>query len=219
MLTKQEVRDYVDEYAALAVEAEGIKKRMEYLKGVFEQLALDKLKDTKLQSTEFWGAANSRVTVTTSATVKLMSATVLRKVLGDVAADFIKTKTTEELTEPCKRLLASVVQGEYLKNTSLATAVMGITQDEKQLATLMKKLKGSYAKDKATLMSVVGLDEQTASDAAYIIAEVVNWERLLKVLQAAGWAGTTQEAIETIKAATIVEDGIKVAVTAEPPAV
>jgi hypothetical protein len=114
MATKGEIRDYVDEYAALAVEEEGIKTRIDWLKGQFEQLALGQLKDTKL----------------------------------------------------------------------------------------MKKLKGAYAKDKATLMNVTGMGEEEASDAAYLIAEVVDWERLVQILNAAEWSGTVQEAVVSIKAAT-----------------
>ena len=64
------VRRYVDEYAALALEADRIKQRMDWLKGQFETLATGALKDTKLLSISYWGSQNSRVTVTNTATVK-----------------------------------------------------------------------------------------------------------------------------------------------------
>lgn len=218
MLTKAEIRDYVDEYAVLAAEAEGIKARQEYLKGQFETLALERLKDTKLQSVEYWGSGHSRVTVTTSATVKPLSVNMLRQVLGDMGDDIIRTKPpAPELTEPGKRFLASVVQGNYLEGTTLDGMIAAITSDEQKQATLRKKLKGKYDKDKAVLMAVAELDEAQASEAAYLATEVLNWERLLQILQAANWPGTPQEAIALIKAAVIVEDGIKVTVAAEPP--
>ena len=40
------------------------------------------------------------------------------------------------------------------------------------------------------LMKVAGLPEQEASDWAYLAAEVINWEWLTQVLQAAGWTGS-----------------------------
>ena len=61
---------YVDEYAALALEADRIKQRMDWLKGQFETMATAALKDTKLLSISYWGSQNSRVTVTNTATVK-----------------------------------------------------------------------------------------------------------------------------------------------------
>ena len=153
------VRRYVDEYAALALEADRIKQRMDWLKGQFETLATGALKDTKLLSISYWGSQNSRVTVTNTATVKPIS------------------------------------------------------------LTMVKKVKGRYEKDKALLEKVAGLPEQEASDWAFLAAEVINWEWLAQVLEAAGWEGTTQEAIDIIRAAVIVEEGMKVGVEAEQPEV
>ena len=62
-----QVRRYVDEYAALALEADRIKQRMDRPKGQFETMATVALKDTKLLSISYWGSQNSRVTVTNTA--------------------------------------------------------------------------------------------------------------------------------------------------------
>ena len=97
--------------------------------------------------------------------------------------------------------------------------IRAITGDAKIQATLRKKLKGRWEKDKALLEKVAGLPEQEASDWAFLAAEVINWEWLAQVLEAAGWAGTTQEAIDIIRAAVIVEEGMKVGVEAEQPEV
>ena len=222
-----QVRRYVDEYAALALEADRIKQRMDWLKGQFETMATVALKDTKLLSISYWGSQNSRVTVTNTATVKPISLTMVKKVLGEVAGDFVKSETVDKMTEPCKRLLAMVCQGNFTMG-SLEETIRAITGDAKIQATLRKKLKGRYEKDKALLekfgdASVVSivekLPEQEASDWAFLAAEVINWEWLAQVLEAAGWEGTTQEAIDIIRAAVIVEEGMKVGVEAEQPEV
>lgn len=212
----EQIRAYVDEYAALALEAGRIKDRMDWLKGYFETMATDDLKDTKLLTVSYWGSRNSRVTVTNAATVKAKSLTMVKQLLGDIAGDFIKTETTDTMTAPCKKLLAVVAQGSYTEG-SLDSVIGQISADPKIQATLRKKLKGRWDKDKAMLMKVAGLPEQEASDWAYLAAEVINWERLTKVLQAAGWKGRFQEAIDTIKAAVIVEETIKVGIEAETP--
>lgn len=214
----EQVKKYVDEYAALSLEAERIKGRMDWLKGYFETLATDALKDTKLLSISYWGTRNSRVSVTNTAAVKPISLTMVKKVLGDVAGDFVKTETTDKMTEPCKRLLAMICQGSFTAG-SLEETIQAITSEPKIQAILRKKLKGRYEKDKALLEKVAGLSEQEAGDWAFLTAEVINWEWLTQVLKAAGWKGTAQEAIDIIRAAVIVEEGMKVGVEAEQPKV
>mgnify|MGYP007029442440 CR=1 FL=1 len=148
-----QVRRYVDEYAALALEADRIKQRMDWLKGQFETMATVALKDTKLLSISYWGSQNSRVTVTNTATVKPISLTMVKKVLGEVAGDFVKSETVDKMTESCKRLLAMVCQGNFTMG-SLEETIRAITSDAKIQATLRKKLKGRYEKDKALLEKV-----------------------------------------------------------------
>ena len=121
-----QVRRYVDEYAALALEADRIKQRMDWLKGQFETMATAALKDTKLLSISYWGSQNSRVTVTNTATVKPISLTMVKKVLGEVAGDFVKSETVDKMTESCKRLLAMVCQGNFTMG-SLEETIRAIT--------------------------------------------------------------------------------------------
>lgn len=214
----EQVRQYVDEYAALSLEAERIKGRMDWLKGYFETLATADLKDTKLLTAAYWGSQNSRVTVTNASTVKPVSLTMVKKLLGEISGDFIKTEITDTMTAPCKKLLAMAAQGNYTEG-SLESVIEQISADPKIQATLRKKLKGRWDKDKAMLMKVAGLPEQEASDWAYLAAEVINWEWLTQVLKAASWEGSPQEAIDIIRAAVIVEESIKVGIEAEKPEV
>ena len=214
----EQVRQYVDEYAALSLEAERIKGRMDWLKGYFETLATADLKDTKLLTAAYWGSQNSRVTVTNASTVKPVSLTMVKKLLGEISGDFIKTEITDIMTAPCKKLLAMAAQGNYTEG-SLESVIEQISADPKIQATLRKKLKGRWDKDKAMLMKVAGLPEQEASDWAYLAAEVINWEWLTQVLKAASWEGSPQEAIDIIRAAVIVEESIKVGIEAEKPKV
>ena len=214
----EQVRQYVDEYAALSLEAERIKGRMDWLKGYFETMATADLKDTKLLTAAYWGSQNSRVTVTNASTVKPVSLTMVKKLLGEISGDFIKTETKDTMTDSCKKLLAMAAQGNYTEG-SLESVIEQISADPKIQATLRKKLKGRWEKDKAMLMKVARLPEQEASDWAYLAAEVINWEWLTQVLKAASWEGSPQEAIDIIRAAVIVEESIKVGIEAEKPEV
>lgn len=157
---------------------------------------------------------NSKVVVGNSETVKPVSMTMVKKLLGDVFEEFVKEDTSYKMTDPCKRLFAMIFLGNYTEG-SLDETIKAITADEKIQRTLKKKLKGKYEKDTETLIKLAGLPEQEASDWAYLTAEIINWEWILQILKAAEWKGTPQEAIEIIRAAVIVDEGIKVTVEAE----
>ena len=47
-------------------------------------------RDTKSKTVEYWGSENSKVVVGNSETVKPISMTMVKKLLGDVFKDFVK---------------------------------------------------------------------------------------------------------------------------------
>lgn len=201
----------VHELCLLTAEIQVKKSRVEELKAFFEAEATECLKNTKKKTMEFWGVGKEKIVVGTSETVSPVSMRMLKGVLGDVFSDFVKEDVRYSMTTPCKKLLASVFLGNYTEGT-LDETVKQITPDEKVQQVLMKKLKGNFKRDLKTLLSQTELSETDASDWAYLISEVKNWENLLQVLTAANWKGTMQQAMEIINAAVIVEEGIKVTV-------
>lgn len=209
--TAQEIQNAVDEYAVLIKQQTAIKERLETLKAAFEKRAVTELKDTKLKQAVYWGSADARVVVTVSETVKPVSVTMIKDVLGRVSGDFVKEEVKATLTDPGKRLLAMVFQGDYTES-SLDDLIKGISEDTEIQTTLRKKLKGRWSKDAKALMQVVGLDEAAAGDYAYLAAEVIGWEWLCQILKAAGWQGSVQSAIETLRSAVIVDESIKVGI-------
>lgn len=211
---KDEIKAKADRLVELADQQSTVKAEMDEIKAWFEKLAADDLKDTKKKTIDYWGSSNSKVVVGNSETVKPVSMTMVKKLLGGVFGDFVKEETAYKMTEPCKRLFAMVFLGNYTEG-SLDETIKAITGDAKIQRVLKKKLKGRYEKDTETLMKMAGLPEQEASDWAYLTAEIINWEWMLQVLKAAEWKGTTQEAVEIIRAAVIVDEGIKVTVEAE----
>ncbi len=209
-----EIRKKVDRLAELATHQEAIKKEAGAIKAWFETNAVDDLRDTKMKMVEYWGSRNAKVTVGMSNTVKPVSFTMVKNLLGTVYPDFVREEISYKMTEPCKRLFTMMFLGEYTEG-SLDETIHSISGDEKIQRVLRKKLKGKYGKDTETLMKLVGLSEQEASDWAYLVAEVINWEWIIQVLKAAGWTGTPQEAIDIINNAIIVDEGLKVAIEAE----
>ena len=209
-----EVREKADRLAELAAQQEALKKEADAIKAWFEARATDDLKDTKSKTVEYWGSRNAKVTVGMSSTVKPVSLTMVKGLLGPAYPDFVKEETSCRMTEPCKRLFTMMFLGEYTEG-SLDETIRGITGDEKIQRVLRKKLKGKYGRDTETLVKLAGLPEKEASDWAYLVAEVVNWEWIVQVLKAAGWGGTPQEAVDIVNSAIIVDEGLKVSVEAE----
>lgn len=204
---------YVDEYAVLTRQVARLKGRAEELKAYFERLAVADLKDTKLKTMEYMGSEGGRVTVSVTEAPKLGSGKMLRDLLGDVADDYIKTETVSKPTEDCKRLIVMACQGSYIEG-SLDQTIRAITDDEQVASVLRKRLKGQYKRDMATLMTVAGLDAQQACEEAYLTAEIINYEWMTQRLRSAKWTGSVQQAVDIIKAAARVEEGIKVSMEA-----
>lgn len=210
----EEIREKVDRLAELSAQQESMKREADAIKAWFEANATDALKDSKEKTVEYWGSRNAKVTVGMSSTVKPVSFTMVKNLLGTVYPDFVKEEVSYKMTEPCKRLFTMMFLGEYTEG-SLDETIRGITGDEKIQRVLRKKLKGKYGKDTETLVKLAGLSRQEAGDWAYLVAEVINWEWIVQILKAAGWGGTPREAIDIINNAVIVDEGLKVTVEAE----
>lgn len=210
----EEIREKVDRLAELSAQQESMKREADAIKAWFEANATDVLKDSKEKTVEYWGSRNAKVTVGMSSTVKPVSFTMVKNLLGTVYPDFVKEEVSYKMTEPCKRLFTMMFLGEYTEG-SLDETIRGITGDEKIQRVLRKKLKGKYGKDTETLVKLAGLSQQEAGDWAYLVAEVINWEWIVQILKAAGWGGTPREAIDIINNAVIVDEGLKVTVEAE----
>lgn len=209
-----EIKENVDRLAELSRQMAAIKEEAEKIKAWFEKQAVDDLRDTKSKTIEYWGNGTARVMVGNSETVKPVSMTMVKKLLGDVFGDLVKTDVSYTMTAPAKRLFAMMYLRNYTEG-SLDDTIRAITADEKIQRTLKKKLKGKYEKDTETLMRTARLSKEEASDWAYLTAEIINWEWMLQVLKAADWTGTPEEAVEIIRAAVIVDEGLKVTVGSE----
>lgn len=210
----EKIKAKADRMVELTSEQSKIKSEIDEIKAWFENLATNDLKDTKKKTIDYWGSDNSKVVVGNSETVKPISMTMVKKLLGDVFKDFVTEDVNYTLKAPCKRLFSIAFLGKYTQGT-LDDTIRQITEDEKIQRTLKKKLKGKYEKDTECLMKLAGMSEKDASEWAYLVSEIINWEWMLQVLKSAEWQGTTQEAIDIINAAVIVDEGIKVTVEAE----
>lgn len=210
------IKAKVDEYAKWDRLAAECKTELEKLKGQFQKLGVEMLQDKKVKQVEFWGNNNTKVVVTCSETVKVVSHTFLLQTLGDILKDFAKEEPNYKYSEPFKRILTAIFQGTYV-DQPLDDVISQITPDATLRKVLKKKLKGNWDKDVITLKNI-GLTQSHAEHFAFFIQEAVNFAKIVQLLEAAGHqkdSPTFEVALQAIKNAVIVEEGIKVGVQTE----
>jgi len=214
-------KDRVDEYVKWDNLLAAAKREIEKLKADFQRWGLELMADKKLKQVEFWGNENNKVVVTTTESLKLVSYNFLQKVIGEtLLRDFVKEETQYKLSEPFKRLLTAVFQGTYV-DQPMNEIIIHLTDDEKTRKALKKKLKGKWDKDVKSLQIIAGMNREDAEHYAYFIAEAMNYEKIVYLLEAAGYkkdSDAFRTALEGLRHAVIVEEGIKVGVESEESA-
>ena len=128
-----EVKEKVDRLAELNRQMAAIKTEAEQIKAWVEKQAVEDLRDTKNKTVEYWGNENSRVVVGSSETVKPVSMTMVKKLMGEVFGDFVKEDVSYTMTAPAKRLFAMMYLGNYTEG-SLDAAIRAITEDPEEEA-------------------------------------------------------------------------------------
>ena len=106
MRETSKLKEKVDRLAELNRQMAEIRSEAEELKAWFEKEAVEDLLDTKNKTVEYWGNGSSKVVVGNSETVKPVSMTMIKKLLGSVFGDFVKEEISYTMTAPAKRLFS-----------------------------------------------------------------------------------------------------------------
>ena len=203
-----EIAQKVNRYQELVRQEKEIKNEIAQLKGYFETTASEELKNTKFKTISYWGDNNAKVTIGMNETIKIVSNETLKKIFGNLYPDLIIEKQSYDLSSQAKKLLTPIFQGDYIE-TNLDEVLNAISDDLSVQDVLKKKLKGDYKKDKDLIQKVAGIDEIRASELAYFAKEVIAYNKFKSILEACENTNI-KEAIDNIKIAVIVEEGIKV---------
>lgn len=208
------IREAVDRFAELQAQIDGAKIELDSVKGFIEKKAENDLEDTKNKNIIYYGSSGNRVIVQNTATVKPISWIVIKEVLGKTSDDFIKEEKKLSLNEIAKTMLANMFKGDYIED-SMENLVGQMSADPKTQKILMKRLKGKFKQDMNNIRKYAGLGEKEASDYAFMVSEVMAYQNILRIIEASGFKGSIAEAVEKVRSALIIEDGIKVTFEAE----
>ncbi len=194
--------------AALKSESDGIEADL------LKQFEAD-VEDTKYRTVRYSGDKAS-VVANYADKVALIYPSMLKKIFGEAYGDVVTEETTYKLSASAKRLLAALYKKEYLRGTSVESCLSKVAADDKTFKLLAKRIKGkSFDNDKNNLMKIAGLNEENASDYAYMISEAAAWQEFERLLSASGGVsdGRIAEVLEYINTAVTVEETPKITIT------
>jgi phage host-nuclease inhibitor protein Gam len=180
------------------------------LKVYFEKRAEAELANSKFKTAQF-ATGGIKVSVTNAETPKVIADTIVLKLLGKVADKYVSVEQKHNYKALFKKMLVAAVKNAFVKQT-VESIVEGLTADADTQSLLKKKLKGKFEQDKVTLIGVLEISDDEASETAYLIEEAVNYKVFLAVLKDVGFEGDVDELIEELKAVVIVEDKLKVSI-------
>jgi len=208
----------VQRYAEIKAEISELKSEADSIEADILKASEADLEDTKFKSAVYSDISGNTITVTNADSVKLIYPAMLKEIFGKAYSDVVKEEITYKLSEPAKRLLSAVYNKEYIKDGSVEQILDGMKLDDKSRKALEKKLKGAnYSNDVKNLMKLGGLDERSAQENAYLIAEAVAWQnfkRLLTLNHEMITDDIVDRAVDMIDSAITVERTPKTAFTA-----
>lgn len=173
----------VDRLAAIQREMKVLKQESGTIEADLLKLAERDLENTKLKTVAYAGTAGNKVTATMSASMKIIYPSYLKRIFGDAYADAITEETKIKVTAPATRMLCGLWKGEYIRLT-ISQAIDQITSDLAAREMLRKKVKGAaFATDKKNIMAICGVDEKSAEESAYLIAEAAIWENFRRLME------------------------------------
>lgn len=214
------IKQLVDDYAKWDSLTNQAKAEIEKIKAQIQELAIPEIENSKHKTVKYFGTNNNVAIVTTAETVKLVSYSFLKSVLGSVTEDFVKQEVDYKMSAPFKKMLAPICTGNYIEQR-LDSVIAQIDIDAATTKLLKKKLKGDPVKD-AKVLASVGIDQDDMEHWLYFIAEAKAYEKIVKLLEVAGYKEGTPEfgvAIAEIKDAVIVEENLKIGIEYEEPKV
>jgi len=211
-----DIKQLVDEYAKWDQLLTEAKAEIDKIKAKIQARAAEELENSKIKTVKYYGSNNNVASVGTSETVKLVSFTYLKLVLGAITGDFVKEETTHKLSDPFKRIVAPLCTGNYTEQT-LDDVIRQMDVDANAAKVLRKKLRGDVNKDRKILASI-GMAPEDIDHWLYFIVESLAYERIARLLKVAGYEYGTPEydkAIFALKQALITEEGIKIGIEYE----
>lgn len=210
-----EIKQIVDRMVEIKRESNALQDEYLNLQAKLQVEGESALENTKYKSVSYSGTSG-KATVTLADKVSGVMPSLFLDIFGKAFPDLVNQKSVLELNAEGKRIAAAVWNKEYCKG-SVEEIVNNLSCDEKAKKSLLKKLNGkNFETDKKNLMKIGGLDEDSAKDYAYLISEIIAWNKIKAIIKINNNGIFSQEAFEqfalNINAAICVEQSTKITI-------
>lgn len=210
-----EIKQIVDRMVEIKQESNALQDEYLDLRSKLQVEGESALENTKYKSVSYSGTSG-KATVTLADKVSGVMPSLFLDIFGKAFPDLVNQKSILELNAEGKRIAAAVWNKEYCQG-SVEEIVNSLSCDEKAKKSLLKKLNGkNFETDKKNLIRIGGLDEDSAKDYAYLIAEIIAWNKIKAIIKINNNGVFSQEAFEqfalNINAAVCVEQSTKITI-------
>lgn len=210
-----EIKQIVDRMVEIKQESSALQDEYLDLQSKLQVEGESALENTKYKSVSYTGTSG-KATVTLADKVSGVMPSLFLDIFGKAFPDLVTQKNVLELNAEGKRIAAAVWNKEYCQG-SVEEIVNSLSCDEKAKKSLLKKLNGkNFETDKKNLIRIGGLDEDSAKDYAYLIAEIIAWNKIKSIIKINNNGVFSQEAFEqfalNINAAVCVEQSTKITI-------
>lgn len=210
-----EIKQIVDRMVEIKQESNALQDEYLDLQSKLQVEGESALENTKYKSVSYSGTSG-KATVTLADKVSGVMPSLFLDIFGKAFPDLVTQKNVLELNAEGKRIAAAVWNKEYCQG-SVEEIVNSLSCDEKAKKSLLKKLNGkNFETDKKNLIRIGGLDEDSAKDYAYLIAEIIAWNKIKSIIKINNNGVFSQEAFEqfalNINAAVCVEQSTKITI-------
>ena len=210
-----EIKQIVDRMVEIKQESNALQDEYLDLQSKLQVEGESALENTKYKSVSYSGTSG-KATVTLADKVSGVMPSLFLDIFGKAFPDLVNQKSILELNAEGKRIAAAVWNKEYCQG-SVEEIVNSLSCDEKAKKSLLKKLNGkNFETDKKNLIRIGGLDEDSAQDYAYLIAEIIAWNKIKAIIKINNNGVFSQEAFEqfalNINAAVCVEQSTKITI-------
>lgn len=210
-----EIKQIVDRMVEIKQESSALQDEYLDLQSKLQVEGESALENTKYKSVSYSGTSG-KATITLADKVSGVMPSLFVDIFGKAFPDLVTQKNVLELNAEGKRIAAAVWNKEYCQG-SVEEIVNSLSCDEKAKKSLLKKLNGkNFETDKKNLIRIGGLDEDSAKDYAYLIAEIIAWNKIKSIIKINNNGVFSQEAFEqfalNINAAVCVEQSTKITI-------
>lgn len=184
---KTEIEQAVDRLAEIKTAKQTLADEERTLTAYLQTEAEKVWDNRESKSAYFKGTAGNGVTVTRTKTVKLLGTAnekLLKDIFGTTYENMVEPKKEYKLNSEAKRILSALVTKEYFQTEMPAAVVALLDQPEEVRSAITKKIKGKSFDTDFKNITAFGVDEQEASDIAYLYAQALAFDEIAEILVA-----------------------------------